>query len=130
MITLVYCNTLQNGLICAEMLIASIIHIFAFSYHPYEDTETHKKTPLWRSFLRVINVQDVLVESHKHIVPTKYHDQMMVGKIGKKQRPGPKIQLTDLEQNISNEQQQEEDDDEEQAGEVEMSSNQTPQANG
>jgi len=59
----------QNTLVCCEMVIAAMLHIYAFSYKPY--VVEGQKTPVFKSFLRVIYLKDVVIESKKHIVPDK-----------------------------------------------------------
>jgi len=60
---------IQNMLICIEMVIASIFHFFCFSANEF--AEDGVKTPVWGSFLTVLNLGDVVKESHKHLVPKR-----------------------------------------------------------
>jgi len=57
-------------LVCIEMLIAAIFHLFAFPYQHFV-IEGEPRTPLLMSFWRVINVHDVVKDTHKHILPRK-----------------------------------------------------------
>jgi len=59
----------QNVLVCCEMVLASILHLFAFAYQDY--VVEGQRTPVFKSFLRVIYLKDVVLESKTHFVPTK-----------------------------------------------------------
>jgi len=59
----------QNVLVCCEMVLASFLHLYAFAYKDY--VIEGQRTPVFKSFLRVIYLKDVVLESKKHIVPSK-----------------------------------------------------------
>jgi len=56
---------IQDFMICGEMLLVSIVHMKAFTWTPYIAEE---RTPLFKSFLRAINVIDVAKDTQKHFV--------------------------------------------------------------
>jgi len=56
---------IQDFMICVEMLLVSIVHMKAFTWTPYIADE---RTPLFKSFLRAINVMDVAKDTRKHFV--------------------------------------------------------------
>jgi len=58
---------IQNCLICGEMVIAALLHLKAFPYQDYV-VEGESTSP-FKSFLRAVNVIDVALDTHKHIVP-------------------------------------------------------------
>jgi len=51
----------QDALLCAEMLIASIIHFYVFDADKYL---THAKTPFWKSLVNAFNVIDIVEDVH------------------------------------------------------------------
>jgi len=61
---------LQNCILCAEMLIASIWHISAFSYKDFARTN-EGKIPLLQGIADVANPVDVFEESMESFVPKK-----------------------------------------------------------
>jgi len=60
---------IQNTLVCIEMVVAGLLHIYAFDYKDFMIKGTN--TPLWNSFLRVIYLVDVAKDTQAHLVPKK-----------------------------------------------------------
>jgi len=67
----------QNFMICVEMVIASVIHIFCFSH---KEWATEERTPVWNSFLQVMNLIDVVHDHRRHFIPKKIRDQIFIPK--------------------------------------------------
>uniref|UniRef100_T1JIJ2 Transmembrane protein 184C n=1 Tax=Strigamia maritima TaxID=126957 RepID=T1JIJ2_STRMM len=59
-------NSLQDFLICIEMFLAAIAHLYAFSYRPYVDPEA-EQVPCCDSFWSMWDVSDVHRDIKDHI---------------------------------------------------------------
>jgi len=69
---------LQDFLICIEMYILAIVHIFAFAYQPYRDPEKvpwkenmRQVKPLLKKFGQVVNQKDVVTDFASSFKPAK-----------------------------------------------------------
>eukprot|EP00164_Ancoracysta_twista_P001171 GFYU01001541.1.p1 GENE.GFYU01001541.1~~GFYU01001541.1.p1 ORF type:complete len:352 (+),score=25.94 GFYU01001541.1:194-1249(+) len=54
---------LQDTIICIEMFIAALCHIWAFSYKEFEDSR-YQEMPMLRNVLQVVNFTEVLSDVH------------------------------------------------------------------
>lgn len=59
-------NSLQDFLICIEMFLAAVAHLYAFSHHPYIDPDA-EQVPCCQSFLAMLDVSDVHQDIQDHI---------------------------------------------------------------
>jgi len=65
-------NGVQNALICVEMLVASIAHIWAFDYKEFEFKELPTKGKVSRtftSFVDAFNIRDIATDVYYSFFP-------------------------------------------------------------
>ena len=59
-------TTLQDLLICFEMLIAAVAHLYAFSHKPFVDLAMENESPFY-SFMRVLDFSDERTDLTDHV---------------------------------------------------------------
>jgi len=104
---------IQDTLTCCEMVLASILHIYCFSYSEYVVEGT--KTDILPSLKHMVNPWDVAVETHKHLVPTQFKKkhsgvEVHLPKIHLKKTPKQKSEDKDLEKGIDTKDDQEKEE--------------------
>jgi len=67
-------TAVQDFLVCVEMLVAAIVHMWAFSYVPFIDGK--RRTNICLSMARVIYVKDMYITAQTHVVPTALHPHL------------------------------------------------------
>jgi len=66
----------QNTLLCGEMLIAAICHIWVYSYEEYVGVE---QTRVWKSFCDAFNPRDIAVDLYLTFLARKQTDHKELG---------------------------------------------------
>lgn len=64
--TNILANSLQDFLLCIEMFLAAVAHLYAFSHHPYIDPDA-EQIACCDSFLSMLDVSDVQQDIQDHI---------------------------------------------------------------